>query len=537
MITTLDDLVAFQAEQRPEQVALIETRRSARRLTYRALHHLATATAEAWRGGVTPYARVLIWLDKRLEGVVALLAAQRLGAILVVANPALKPEQIAYLLDDGQPTLIVTSSARGAALAPWLDPANGWQPLPLPEAFSALPQSVAPENDPVALFAAPSRTATAPLHHRTENDPAAIFYTSGSTGMPKGVVVSHRNLLAGAQSVVRYLGLRGDDRILAALPLSFDAGFSQLTTAWVAGATVVLHDHLLPRDTVAAIAEHQITALTAVPPLWRQLLNETWPESFAHHWRIAASTGGKMPPSWVEAWYARCPESPFTVMYGLTEAFRATYLPPAEWRQRPDSIGIPIPNSDILIVREDGTRAAPGEVGEIVQRGPLVALGYWNAPDKSAERFRPLPAALAPVGSAQLLPEIAVFSGDYGFCDDEGFLYFVGRRDAQIKTSGYRVSPEEVERVIHTFPGVVECCACGVDDPDLGQKIAVAVVVTGDDAVSERALLTHCRRHLATYQVPSLLWLTTAPLPRNPNGKIDRAAVAAHFAHAPVEAR
>jgi acyl-coenzyme A synthetase/AMP-(fatty) acid ligase len=214
------------------------------------------------------------------------------------------------------------------------------------------------------------------------------------------------------------------------------------------------------------------------------------------------------------------------LMYGLTEAFRSTYLPPEQVDVRPDSIGKAIPNAEILVLRDDGRPCAPDEPGELVHRGALVGMGYWNDPEKTAERYKPLPGR----ASGLVLPEIAVFSGDTVRMDDEGYLYFVGRRDEMIKTSGYRVSPTEVEEVLYSTQRVGECAAFGVAHPSLGQ--AIVAVATALDAANlrEEHLLAQCRQRLPAYMVPARIALRPAPLPRNPNGKIDRKSLAAEFA-------
>ncbi|MET0508508.1 MAG: acyl-CoA ligase (AMP-forming), exosortase A system-associated, partial [Burkholderiaceae bacterium] len=366
------------------------------------------------------------------------------------------------------------------------------------------------------------RPAGRPLHRVIDTDMTAILYTSGSTGLPKGVVLSHRNMVAGACSVASYLENRPDDRILAALPLSFDAGLSQLTTAFVVGATVVLHDYLLAIDAVRALERERITGLAGVPPLWMQLAALDWQPTIDDHLRYFTNTGGKMPAATLAQLRRKVPRARPYLMYGLTEAFRSTYLPPEEIDRRPDSMGKAIPNVEILVVRDDGTPAAPGEPGELVHRGALVSLGYWNDPQKTRERFRPLP------GQRPELPlqEIAVWSGDTVRRDEDGFLYFIGRRDDMIKCSGYRVSPTEVEEAVFRTGLVREAAAIGVPHPTLGQAIVV-VALPSSGGGDTRTLLAACRDELPGYMVPTTIeWVETA-LPRNANGKIDRKALVA----------
>jgi acyl-CoA ligase (AMP-forming) (exosortase A-associated) len=331
--------------------------------------------------------------------------------------------------------------------------------------------------------------------------------------------------VAGAKSVAGYLENRADDTLLAALPLSFDAGFSQLTTAFHATARVVLINYLLPKDVVNALVRERVTGLTGVPPLYIQLTQLSWPDSIAEHLRYFANTGGRMPLETLKVLRARLPKSKPYLMYGLTEAFRSTYLPPEEVDRRPDSIGKAIPNAEILVLREDGTSCAPDEPGELVHRGALVALGYWNDPEKTAERYRALPGRDAGL----VLPETAVFSGDTVRMDRDGYLYFIGRRDEMIKTSGYRVSPTEIEEVVYSTHLVGEVAAFGVPHPSLGQ--AIVVVATPKEAAPMDAaqLLATCRERLPAFMIPARIEIREGPLPRNPNGKIDRKELRAQF--------
>jgi acyl-CoA ligase (AMP-forming) (exosortase A-associated) len=359
--------------------------------------------------------------------------------------------------------------------------------------------------------------AEAPATGGIDADIAAIFYTSGSTGKPKGVVLSHRNLIVGAESVSTYLGNDSDDVIASVLPLSFDAGFSQLSTGFLAGAHVILVNYLAPADVVRACARHGVTGLTCVPPLWIQLTDVPWPEEARRRLRYFANTGGRMPKATLDRLRENFPQALPFLMYGLTEAFRSTYLDPSEVDRRPDSIGKAIPNAEILVVRDDGTTCDAGEPGELVHRGALVALGYWNDAERTAERFRPAPGREAGIRAT----EIAGWSGDVAVRDEEGFLYFVGRKDEMIKTSGYRVSPTEIEEAVYDTGLVRDAVALGVEDDRLGQRIVVVVSPPAGGEVDPAALLAELKKRLPRYMVPEAVSVRPE-LPRSPNGKFDR---------------
>jgi acyl-CoA ligase (AMP-forming) (exosortase A-associated) len=444
--------------------------------------------------------RVAIFLDKRPETVAAMFATMAAGGVMVPINPALKPRQVKHILTDCEARFLVSTdrllSASGSTVVLsdlTLGKHRNWCQLYLCD-----PSEPSPAID---------------------RDMAAILYTSGSTGHPKGVVLSHRNIVAGAESVAEYLRLSASDRLLAVLPLSFDAGLSQLTTAFVAGASVVLLNYAGPEDLVRACARHGVTGITAVPTLWGSLARVEWPAGARRALRFFANTGGAMPTDTLTRLRALFPDAEPFLMYGLTEAFRSTYLDPREVDRRPLSIGKAIPGAEVLVVRPNGELCGPDELGELVHRGPTVALGYWNDRERTAERFRPAPGQPRQMP----LPEIAVWSGDLVRRDAEGFLYFVGRRDDQIKTSGYRVSPVEIEEVAMASGLISAAAAIGVSHPKLGQAIVLYVIAAGE--LDASALLAHCERELPRYMIPQRIE-ARATLPLNANGKIDRKALA-----------
>ncbi|WP_193753060.1 AMP-binding protein [Sphingomonas endophytica] len=453
----------------------------------------AVARLAGWLAGFgfAAGSRVATWLPKIRLACWMPLAAARAGLVHVPINPVLRRAQVAHILSDSGASLLLTQEARATTLEPGDVPA-GCRVETAAGAGDPLPRSTA---NPDAL--------------------AAILYTSGSTGRPKGVMLSHANLWLGAIGVAHYLAIAPDDRILAVLPLGFDYGQNQLFSTWAAGACVAPLDYLTPRDVVKAVTRFGATTLAGVPPLWTQLLESDWPEDTAARLRRLTNSGGALTPAMVRALRARFPQARVFAMYGLTEAFRSTYLDPALIDAHPESIGRAVPFAEVLVVRRDGGAAAAGEAGELVHAGPLVAQGYWRDEERTAVRFRPAPAHSRYGG-------VAVWSGDTVVADADGLLRFVGRDDEMIKSAGHRISPQEIEDAATAGPETAEAVAVGVADARLGQAI---VLVARGDGATEAALVARLKRDLPAYMQPSRIeW--RADLPRNANGKLDRAAIA-----------
>jgi len=522
VLTRLDELVRLGEEDRPALTYKDET------LSYGELSRLVGAAAAGLRRlGVRRGDRVIVCLEKRIETAAAMLAVSAAGAVLVPVNPAFKPGQVAYVAADCAARILITSVERSRSLLGELTTIRSLHGLvlvgePAEGDVAAVSRLAGPQVPLLSWQQLVGRAARRwrqpePIEPVIDADIAAIFYTSGSTGGPKGVVLTHRNLLAGAQSVAGYLRHSSDDVLLGVLPLSFDAGFSQLTTSLLVGAHLVLVNYLLPREVVRLCARHRVTALTCVPPLWIQLAAQDWPVEASRQLRYFANTGGRMPRPTLERLREIFPAAEPYLMYGLTEAFRSSYLDPAEVERRPDSIGKAIPNAELLVLRPDGTECEPGEHGELVHRGALVARGYWNDPARTEVRFRPFPPGADPATA-----ERAVWSGDLVYRDDEGFLYFVGRTDDMIKTSGYRVSPTEVEEVAYASGLVGEAAAFGVPDERLGQHIVLAVTGPPGGDCDTELLIKTLGSELAKYMLPKRI-VVLPELPRSPNGKFDRA--------------
>ncbi|WP_309621997.1 acyl-CoA ligase (AMP-forming), exosortase A system-associated [Novosphingobium sp.] len=449
------------------------------------------------RLGLEPGARVASWAAKGELTCLMPLAAPRAGLVHVPINPLLKRAQVAHILADSGAALLMATPSRLGTLEPGDCPGRCCalaEDAVLDEASTAEP--IGPSSaDPHAL--------------------AAILYTSGSTGRPKGVMLSHANLWLGADSVVCYLGMAADDVTLAVLPFAFDYGQNQLLSTWSAGGCVVPLDYLAPRDVIKAVERHGVTTLAAVPPLWVQLTELEWPADVAANLRRLTNSGGALTVDLVRKLRGLFPAAQLFPMYGLTEAFRSTYLDPALVGAHPTSMGKAIPHAEVLVIGDHGGVTADGEEGELVHCGPLVAQGYWQNPARTAERFKPAPAGSRYGG-------MAVWSGDQVRRAADGLLYFAGRRDAMIKSAGNRISPQEIEDAALASGLVAEAVALGIADARLGQAIALVVRAAPHADSPANRLPAILKSELPNFMQPAVIhWIETMPI--SPNGKIDRA--------------
>jgi acyl-CoA ligase (AMP-forming) (exosortase A-associated) len=480
---------------RPHDVALVDR---AGALDFAGLEAMVGAVASWLAAKQLPAGmRIATWLPKTRLACVMPLAVARAGLVHVPVNPLLKRAQVAHILADSGAVLLVTQEGRAGTFEPGDVPGD---------CHVVVEESVPVTGDVMASSDA------------QPDDLAAILYTSGSTGRPKGVMLSHANLWLGAISVAHYLKLEPDDRVLGVLPLSFDYGQSQLLSTWAAGASVAPLDYLTPRDVIKGVERYEATTLAGVPPLWIQLLEAEWPPEIAARLKRLTNSGGALTPVMVRGLRTRFPNADLYAMYGITEAFRSTYLDPALIDAHPESIGHAIPFAEVMVVRPDGARAAAEESGELVHAGPLVSQGYWRDPERMPERYRPAP-------SFSQLGGIAVYSGDIAVVGADGLLRFVARADEMIKSAGNRISPTEVEEVVLSGGEASEAVALGVPDARLGQAI---VVILAGDAADEPRLRERLRRELPGFMQP-LRYEWRGSLPRNANGKFDRAGLRAEL--------
>jgi amino acid adenylation domain-containing protein len=442
--------------------------------------------------GIRPDDRVAIFLERGAEAAAAFFGVAAAGAIAVIVNETLRPRQIEHILLHSEARALITSVDLLAR-----------QPRALQSNATVILAQEVQQSDGLA-----------PLR-RVELDVAQIIYTSGSTGQPKGVTVSHGNLWAGVRAVTTYLRIHRDDRIASLLPFSFDYGFNQLLCAVSTGAALLVERSPVPQQIVGSLRALEATVVAAVPPLWLQLLaTEMFQAEPLPRLRAMTNTGGRLPVEAVRMLRRTQPQAELFLMYGLTEAFRSTYLPPSEVDRHPDSIGQAIPGAEILVLREDLTPCGPGEIGELVHLGPTVALRYWDDPEATAKVFRPHP--LRPPSAPDT--ERAVFSGDLVRRGEDGWLYYVARRDRMIKTLGYRVSPDEVAEALYASGQVREAIVGAEPDPERGERIVAYVVL--DDGGALDLLDAFCRAELPRYMQPSRIEVRPE-LPRTSSGKHD----------------
>lgn len=551
MTSLVHELIINTAQTSPDALALQVKDKN---INYKVLSADITAIARAYLSlNIEQGDRIGIYLAKTCENVEAMFACGLVGGVFVPINPVLKAKQVQHIIDNCQVKVLITNTSRLKSLQSTLVNLPSIEHIILTDWVNndvteidncsndgkldhiQLHQwkDIKSNND---LAIKNSTNNIFPKVH--ENQLAAILYTSGSTGKPKGIMLSHKNIVLGAKSVSQYLENTHKDKLLALLPLSFDYGLSQLTTSFLTGGTCVLLDYLFANDVLKAIDKYKITGLAGVPPLWAQLIKAKWSANSTQSLRYFTNSGGALSSSSVIKLRNCMPQVTPYLMYGLTEAFRSTYLPPNEIDNKIGSIGKAIPNAEVMVLRTDGTECQEDEIGELVHIGPLVSMGYWQNSEATSLRFKTTPSSAINNENSPL----AVFSGDFVKRDHDGFLYFVARQDEMIKTSGYRVSPSEVEEIILQHPLTDEVVVMGIEHSELGQGILCIVCVnsTGDSSGNngsssnallnshngnnkavERILHKHCMESLATYMVPKK-FIVLSVMPKNPNGKLDR---------------
>jgi amino acid adenylation domain-containing protein len=495
----------------PDKVALVA---GAQRYTYRDLATRVTRLAASLqRFGVKRGDRVIVFADNGVEAVVAIYAALKAGGVFVPVNPVTRSAHLAFLLNDCRAAgLVSTEALRGA----W-EPALAKSPSVLAcvvsnlraagaggrlQSYEEATGGLAGESQPISTI---------------DQDLASILYTSGSTGEPKGVMLTHLNMVSAARSVNSYLGMTGDDVILCALPLAFGYGLYQILIGFLLGATVVLERSFsFPVRTLQTMVKEGVTVFPGVPTMFSMILGlQDLAEFDLRRLRMITNAAAALSERHIRELRARFPQAALFSMYGLTECKRVTYLPPDQLDLRPTSVGRGMPNQELWLVDEQGRRLPNGSTGELVIRGSHVMRGYWERPEETAQRLRPGPNP----------GEMLLYSGDVFRTDEEGFLYFVSRKDHIIKSRGEKVSPNEVENVLYSLDGVQDAAVIGVPDEILGQAIKAFVVLRPGCMLDERDLLRHCQEELEPFRVPKYIAIVPE-LPRTGSGKITKIGLA-----------
>ena len=506
---TLYDVLAKNLESNADSTALVM---GDMEITYGELgDRVDTVAGWLHDKGVRRGDRVGIHIPKSFEEIVAVFAVARIGAVSVNVNTQRTIRQLCYIAEDCDCRTLITDRRRADRIA-----REG-----VSDTFKNIGVIGADAGYPgTTRFSDVDHDTSLPMTPPVGSDLASLLYTSGSTGKPKGVMISHRNLIEGTRRVAGYLKNTPEDQILGLVPMSAPWGVLQVTTMFMLGGSVVLQPMVMPSEIVKTLIAKQITGMAAFPETWIQMvpyLQELKPEKL--FLRYITSSGGKIPQPILEAMPEVFAGVEIVLTYGLTEAFRSTYLPPELFNEKMGSLGRPCSNVDVFIVSSDGKLCGPGEQGELIHRGALVTMGYWNRPEATDEKYRPCPALKHIIGD-----EKVHWSGDIVRIDNDGYFWFVGRVDAMIKCSGYRISPTEVEELIYEAGLEGNAVAFGVEDNMVGQVVHVAVAFDSD-TVTVEDLLRFCQRNMPSYMVPRAIHVWEGPMPRTATGKVDRVKV------------
>lgn len=518
-IRLVQHFLEASAHRTPDKTALVC---DDRRWTYREVDHLSNQVASALRSlGVRRGDRVVLCLRNSIEAVASIFGILKAGAVFVFVNATTKREKLHFILGNSGATALIGERRNATA-----EIAKGWRPrndapglprlLGWMECGSAVEMDAVCHPDTLKRISWSEVTALPGLEiadsgRTIDLDLACLIYTSGTTGEPKGVMSPHACMVFASGSIIEYLGMHSEDIIYNVLPLSFDYGLYQLLMTFRVGGTLILENSFAyPAAVLKTLAQERVTGFPGVPTLFEILLRMDWGSVDLSALRFLTNTAAALPASRVLELQERFPRARVFSMYGLTETKRTLYLPPEKLREKPGSVGIPIPGTEAWVEDESGRRLGPWEVGELVVRGRHVMLGYWQCPDASAKRFRP----------GTLPGERVCLTGDLFRVDEEGFFYFVARKDDVIKSRGEKVAPKEVEAVLYALPAIREAAVIGVPDPILGHAIK-ALVVSEDPALTAQNVVAHCRAHLEDFMVPKIVEFRES-LPKTDSGKIAR---------------
>ena len=484
------------------------------RYSYEHIDDQATRLAATLqRHGVVRGDRVAIYLENCVEAVVGIFGALKAGAVFMPVNPQTKADKLTYLLNDSAAKVLITHSVLAEVAAQAVGQAPDLALVIRVEAADARSGHELAGKPQMSFTAAVTAEASLQPTPTIDQDLASIIYTSGSTGEPKGVMVTHHNMVSAATSISTYLGLRADDIIINVLPIAFDYGLYQILMASRVGASVVLQRSLaFPVRVLETMVRERVTVLPGVPTVFSMVLNLSSLASFdLSALRLVTNTAAALSEAQIRQIRGAFPQATLFSMYGLTECKRVSYLPPEQLDIRPMSVGRGMPNEEVWLVDETGRRLPNGATGELVVRGSNVMRGYWKKPVQTAERLRP----------GDLPGEMYLYTGDIFRTDAQGYLYFVGRKDDIIKSRGEKVSPREVENVLYGMEGVLEAAVIGVHDDVLGHAVKAFLVLKAGYSYSERDVIRYCLGHLESFMAPKYVVFVEA-LPRTDTGKISK---------------
>ncbi len=505
----VQEFLEKSAARLPEKVCLVC---DGRRWRYAEVDACANRLAHALRdAGLERGDRVVVFLPNSVEAVVGIFATLKAGGTFVVVNPTTKERKLAYILDNCRASALLCSGRQQELAATLLSEVPSLRTVVLTGKEESVHRSPAMLSYDRIQEEWPAEPC-APV--QIDLDLACLIYTSGSTGEPKGVMCDHGNVDFAAASIISYLKNVEDDVVIGLLPLSFDYGLYQLLMTFRFGGTLVLEKGFVyPAAVLERMQQERVTGLPGVPTIFAVLVKMDMTPYDLSSLRYISNTAAALPPSHITELRRRFPGVAIYSMYGLTETKRALYLPPDQVDRRPGSVGIAIPGTEVWLEDDEGNRLGPGQIGELVIRGRHVMRGYWGDEAATARRYRPGP----------LPGERVCYSGDLFRMDEEGYYYFVARRDDIIKSRGEKVAPKEVENVLYALEGVVQAAVIGIPDPVLGQAVKAFVVVDGR-TLSEREVLAHCRANLEDYMVPRQIEFCRE-LPKTDSGKIKKSAL------------